>query len=376
MKRASVIILFYLFVLTVIEGFAEFHLFSNHSQPLYGRESLSKEEKLILTNPFVDYRQHNYDRKAYKVAMICLKHRLTLSEVQKAITGPVQIRKREDTGGCDLIFMYWGEKLKFYFDSSGHLDEVYYHADRYRLPPIEFITPDTPIEVPPLPRWGEAGADLPSNEGLEMFRKLYTGADSVVSPPDFDNLAFADAQIIVEAMIYAVRDVQLPVVANYSWKVITQLRKKKISDENKALAIYLLSKITPQDTNTVAVSIEQIDFKVNIPDGVPRWVTRWSSYPARDALLRTGEASVGPIVQDLPGETNALRRQLLCAVVSTFGRTNWTTAWQPKPAIEQLQRLRSTESEQSRQQNIDAALELLIDNKVDLNIGWSGYLGE
>ena len=102
----------------------------------------------------------------------------------------------------------------------------------------------------------------------------------------------------------------------------------------------------------------------------------WSQYPARDALLRIGEVSVGPIVQDLPGETNALRRQLLCAVVSTFGRTNWTTAWQPKPAIEQLQQMRATEADSVRHQNIDAALGLLIDNKVDLNIGWSGYFGE
>ena len=48
----------------------------------------------------------------------------------------------------------------------------------------------------------------------------------------------------------------------------------------------------------------------------------------------------------------------------------------PKPAIEQLQQMRATEADAVRQQNIDAALGLLIDNKVDLNIGWSGYLGE
>ena len=144
------------------------------------------------------------------------------------------------------------------------------------------------------------------------------------------------------------------------------------------MAIYLLGSIKPQDTNSIATLIDWINFSFSVQYKDINWsdLYPWSQYPARDALLRIGEASVGPIVQDLPSETNALRRQLLCAVVSTFGRTNWTTAWQPKPAIEQLQRLRSTESDPSRQQNIDAALDLLIDNKVDLNIGWPGYFGE
>jgi len=209
-------------------------------------------------------------------------------------------------------------------------------------------------------------------------RRGLPGGEVATSPPDFASLSYVDARTAVGVTLDDVNGCLLHLSSEYPLNIIQQLKEKNLSDNKKALAIYLLGAIKPQDTNSIAVLVERIDFEVKVPYSDPKWrsLYSWSLYPARDALLRIGEASVGPIVLDLPCETNALRRQLLCAVVSTFWRTNWTTAWQPKAAIDQLQRLRATESEQSRQQNIDAALGLLIDNKVDLNIGWSGYLGE
>ena len=231
-----------------------------------------------------------------------------------------------------------------------------------------------PVDAPPLP-YREGIISLLARD---EFRKQPQALDRAAQPPDFIGSTYADALIAAGMAIYAVEEINRPVVPGFSSRVIDQLSNEKLGGDKKALAFYLLSEVTPRDTNSIQAAIKWIDFKVNVPHSDPKWrnLHPWSSYPARDALLRIGEVSVGPIVQDLPGETNGLRRQLLCAVVSTFGRTNWTTAWQPKPAIEHLRQMRATETDAVRQQNIDAALGLLIDNKVDLNIGWSGYFEE
>jgi len=41
-----------------------------------------------------------------------------------------------------------------------------------------------------------------------------------------------------------------------------------------------------------------------------------------------------------------------------------------------LQKLRAAESDPAKLHNIDAALDLLIGDKLDLNLGWSGYFLE
>ena len=309
--------------------------------------------------------------------MICLKHRLTIAEVKKLVARPEFIRERPDTGECDLEFQFqFGSdgRMIFYFDKAGNLTEVSYMCLQYHLPPMKFITPDAPIEPPPLPYSTDPRSKLTRKVASE--RSL--PADFVVPVPEFRSLAYANAKVAVDTAVVAVGWGGCRVLPEFSQKVLEQLKSEKLSNDKKALAIYMLSKVTPRDTNSIRAAIDQVDLRVNVPysDHDWRFLYPWSLYPARDALLRIGESSVEPIVQDLRGETNALRRQLLCAVVSTFGRTNWTTAWQPKAAIAQLQRLRATEAEPARQNNIDAALGLLIDNKVDVNIGWSGYFGE
>ena len=267
--------------------------------------------------------------------------------------------------------------MMLYFDQTGNLGKIWYWSDEYRLPPTELITPDTPIEPPPLPDKEHLFSKKWLQQKIKGEQRLPVGF--VVPVPEFRRLAYDDAKVAVDIAIEVIVAVRgTSVVPEYSRQVAEQLRSEDLSADKKALAIYMLSKVAPRDTISIQTAIEWIDLKVNVPyrDSDWRFLYPWSSYPARDALLRIGEASVGPIVQDLPGETNVLRRQLLCAVVSTFGRTNWTTAWQPRTAIDQLQRLRATESELSRRHNIDEALGLLIDNKVDLNIGWLGYLAE
>ena len=354
----------------------------NSSRQLYGKDSLSSEEKRILFTTATEacgiLKWHCI---AYKVGMICLKHHLTKSEIGELFVGQVVHGAHVDDIGRDLVKVRLCSPpsmllLYFRFDSKGSNGEISYifGGEWYYLPPIDSVTPVAPIELPPLPDERIIFSDA-AQAVLRQSRGFWIqGKVIATNPPDFSSLFYTNAKVDVEITLNDRPD-YLP---EYSVKIISQLRDQNLTDDKRALAIYLLGKINPPVTSAIPVLIEQINFNVSVPYDHPQWrdLYPWSSYPARDALLRIGEVSIGPIVQDLPGETNALRRQLLCAVVSTFGRTNWTTAWQPKPAIEQLQRLRSTESDPSRQQNIDAALDLLIDNKVDLNIGWPGYFGE
>jgi len=305
-----------------------------------------------------------------------MKHRLTWFEIKELVAG----EKVNSFGSSLSILCKSGGYIGFYFDNKGTLVKAIAVESPYMLPPLESVTPDTPITLPPFPRnvdQGMLSKDLFEQHLSRLNAELKgksVGSVLIISPPDFSTISYDSANEVVCYTIFDVIDMPLKKVApEYFTGLVDQLRQNKLSKANKTLAIYLLGKMKAQETNSIETLIKLIDWKAIASDYGDK---RWTLYPARDALLRIGEASVGPIVQDLPGETNALRRQLLCAVVSTFGRTNWTTSWQPKPAIEQLQRLRATESEQSRQQNIDAALGLLIDNKVDLNIGWSGYFGE
>ena len=121
---------------------------------LYGKASLSKEEKQILNRPFEDYRNHDYRRKAYKIAMICLKHRLSFSEVKEMVQEPGGVRVHPDTGESALHYRFslnWDGWLIFEFDSNGNHTGVCFKNRPYPLPPIGFITCDTPVEAPPLP---------------------------------------------------------------------------------------------------------------------------------------------------------------------------------------------------------------------------------
>ena len=343
---------------------------------LYGKASLSDQEKQVLSKLIEGNRTVVNHREAYTIAMICMKHRLTWFEIKEMVTG----EKVSSLGSSLSISCKSGGYTGFHFDNKGTLINAIAVESPYMLPPLESVSPGTPITLPPFPRnvdQGIVSKDLFEQHLSRLNAELKgkpVGSVLIMSPPDFSNISYDSANEAVCYTIFDVIDTPLKKVApEYYTGLIDQLRQNKLTNANKTLAIYLLGKMKAQSTNSIETLIKLIDWKAIASDYGDK---RWTLYPARDALLRIGEASVGPIVQDLPGETNALRRQLLCAVVSTFGRTNWTTAWQPKPAIEQLQQMRATEADGVRQHNIDAALDLLIDNKVDLNIGWSGYFEE
>ena len=364
---------FFTSILVVAFGIAGFLWWEHHSRPLYGKASLSEEEKRILSMITADCEKKGFIHVAHSIGMICLKHRLTSSEIDRLFPEWVPHKR---LCVCRSPFLL----LFFNFDAQGNIVSIYYvdSGRSHSLPPLESVTTDAPIDLPPLPR--KNGFYTEAAHAIQYSRMWQPGGIVVTTPPDFASLSYTDAKTAVDVTLLDMSST-IPYVrlgAEYPRKIVDQLKAKSLTDDKIALAIYLLGSIKPQDTNSIAALIERIDFKVNVSYSDTNWlyVSPWSLYPARDALLRIGEVSVGPIVQKLPGETNSLCRQLLCAVVSTFGRTNWVTAWQPKTAIDQLQRLRATESELSRRHNIDEALGLLIDNKVDLNIGWSGYWGE
>ena len=350
------------------------------SRPFYGKAFLSEDEKQILSKITTDCGSKRCDRLAYRVGMICLKHRLASSEIDELFAGKVvHAEPRADTGVEHVSIKLCPppcRPLVFEYDAKGNIVRSLYMLNGvwHYLPPLESVTPDAPIELPPLPdenNWPtDAGFALLKSKGWQRGVRVAT------SPPDLASLSYIDAKAAVDVILHDVGGLQF--VAEYPLKIIEQLKEKNLTNDKKALAIYLLGRIMPQNTNSIVALVEQIDFKASVPYGQSEWqrLYPWSLYPARDALLQIGEASIYPIVRYLPGETNALRRQLLCGVLATFARKNWTTTWKPKSSIDQLQRLRATESEPSRQHNIDEALGLLINNKVDVNIGWSGYFGE
>jgi len=140
------------------------------SRPLYGKTSLSEEEKRILCKPFEDlYVNVKTDRgagkfiderktvpKAYKVGMICLKHRLTRTEVMELISTPPAETSIVSTNLMDVDYQIGGcKRLIFKFDEKGNIKSVEGDGvhSLYEFPPLEAVTSDTSIEPPePLPR--------------------------------------------------------------------------------------------------------------------------------------------------------------------------------------------------------------------------------
>ena len=140
------------------------------SRPLYGEASLSEEERRILYKPFDgmvirgegDFGTMIPDARktmprAYRVGMICLKHRLNWSEVQSLITGKASASRNLSVPG------YWfhlpvaapGVSLYFEFDQNRNLKQVSIPDTWYQFPRLEDVTPDTSIEPPPKPiNWG------------------------------------------------------------------------------------------------------------------------------------------------------------------------------------------------------------------------------
>ena len=124
-----------------------------HSRSTYGKISLSEAEKGMLYKAFPDPRDGGNIRKAWTVAIICMKHRLNRSEIKELIAHPPD----DDRFVASLGKAYLGynlgmhSTLDFTFDEDGNLTRVYAVGVPYKLPPMELVTPDTPTELPPLP---------------------------------------------------------------------------------------------------------------------------------------------------------------------------------------------------------------------------------
>ena len=118
------------------------------TRPLYGKTALSKEEKRILYKPFPEIRNAENISKAWMIAMICMKHRLTCAEVRELIASP-PFGYGSDESGSSLSYLYGKEGvLQFSFDKNGKLEKVHGISE---LPPMESVSTDTPIEPPSLP---------------------------------------------------------------------------------------------------------------------------------------------------------------------------------------------------------------------------------
>ena len=140
------------------------------ARPLFGKASLSEEEKRILYKPFENlygfqeagigmvkvFDEYKTTPKAYKVGMICLKHRLTRAEVMELISTPPNEDRVVYTNLVDVTYRFGINKgLIFRFDIKGNLlntegDGVH---SWYEFPPLEEVKSDTSIEPPePPPR--------------------------------------------------------------------------------------------------------------------------------------------------------------------------------------------------------------------------------
>lgn len=135
------------------------------SCPLYGKASLSEEERRILYKPFdgmegktdtgapiLDWRRSL--PKAYQLGMVCLKHRLNYSEVNELIVRNVTPRLLFPPEKTRInITISFSALLGFDFDEKGDLQKVQiYGIEYHKLPPLEAVTSNTPIEPPPMTR--------------------------------------------------------------------------------------------------------------------------------------------------------------------------------------------------------------------------------
>jgi len=115
---------------------------------LYGKASLSKDEKRILYQPFKGFMKRPYRGQDYKVGMICLKHRLTRDEVTKLIG---ETPHKSELPELLIYNTCIASAITFRFDKRENLLDVRTTGSQYQLPPLESVTPDTPIDLPPLP---------------------------------------------------------------------------------------------------------------------------------------------------------------------------------------------------------------------------------
>lgn len=142
-----------------------------------------------------------------------------------------------------------------------------------------------------------------------------SGSGCATNPPDLVNLAYKAANEAVNSEVDSITwSKTRRICPEYVTNLINQIRYGTLSGDNKTLAFYLLGQLRPSDTNSIEFLIQNIDFKATRVDPKLRF-PRWSDYPALDALIWIGKPVVEPILAHLAGETNELRRALMCSVL-------------------------------------------------------------
>jgi hypothetical protein len=144
-------------------------------------------------------------------------------------------------------------------------------------------------------------------------------SDCVTNPSDFSILSYdkASAAVDSEDDLIVWRKIK-KICPEYIANLVNEIRQRQLNADNKVLAIYLLGELRPSDTNSIEVLIENIDLKATRFDHLLKTrisIQRWGEYPAEEALIKIGQPVVIPILNDLPSETNQLRRKLMCDVL-------------------------------------------------------------
>jgi hypothetical protein len=146
-------------------------------------------------------------------------------------------------------------------------------------------------------------------------QQLGLSYDCATNPPDFEQLSYQAANDAVnsESDLITVKKTKV-ICPEYIANLVKQLRRGHLSNDNKSIAIYFLGSFRPNDTDSIEILIENIDFRASRLD--PKTdLTRWGKYPAEEALIKIGKPVVAPILDYLPNETNKLRRHLMCEVL-------------------------------------------------------------
>jgi len=141
------------------------------------------------------------------------------------------------------------------------------------------------------------------------------------NPPDWGAMSYreADEASSKEANLICIG--WKNICPEYITNLVSQLRDGRLDNDRKVLAVWLLgelwlfSKVQPSDTMSIEVLIEYVDLRATKFDPNMR-VARWGDYPAQEALkYKVRKRAANPVLQKLAGETNDLRRYLMCDVL-------------------------------------------------------------
>lgn len=145
---------------------------------------------------------------------------------------------------------------------------------------------------------------------MAMLNAIGQNAVTTNLPPDFTKMASYKE---MNAALNAVEDSRPTATPEYVSNLVFQIKKESASDEARVYAIFLLGKLHATNSTAIEVLIDKIDLKA--PHQLALRLPPWGEYPAEEALVTIGKPVVEPILNHLSGETNQLRRQLMCDVL-------------------------------------------------------------